>query len=143
MRVTVAFLSQPSGTLPGMASHTDLHASDECRHDPRHWGRTSVVACATCGLVQFFGPAGALDPAEGMAALFGTYDLIGSMPAVGAPAPVVLAYRPGRGKKDALGLLPTGHWLRVGPELWVAAGEGVLMLATPDWLMVDNLTRGA
>lgn len=126
-----------------MPTHTDLHSPEECRHDPRYWGRTSVVACAACGLVQFFGPAGLLDPAEGMAALFGTYDLIDSVPAVGAPAPLVLAYRPSRGKKGALGLLPPGCWLRVGSELWVAAGDGVLLLATPDRLMVDNLTRGA
>lgn len=126
-----------------MASHTETRATDRCRHEPRHWGRTSVVACAACGLVEFFGPAGAIDPAEGMAALFGTYDLIGSLPAVGAPAPVVLAYRPSRGKKAALDSLPSGCWLRVGTELWVAAGDGVLVLATPDRLMVENLTRGA
>lgn len=126
-----------------MATHTDISRPDECRHEPRHLGRTSVVACAACGLVQFFGPGGALDPAEGMAALFGNYDLIGTIPAVGAPAPLVLAYRPNLGKKGALALLPAGCWLRIGPDLWAAAGDGVLLLATPDQLMVDNLTRGA
>lgn len=126
-----------------MGIDTEINPPDECRHEPRHWGRTTVVACAACGLVQFFGPAGALDPAEGLAALFGSYDLVGAVSAVGAPAPVVLAYRPSLGKKGALGVLPTGCWLRVGPELWVASGDGVLQLATPDRLMVENLTRGA
>lgn len=126
-----------------MASHIDIEPPAECRHEPRHWGRTSVVACAACGRVEFFGPAGALDPAEGMAALYGSYDLIGSLPAVGAPAPCVLAYRPSRGRRGALDLLPPATWLRVESELWVAAGEAVLLLATPDRLMVENLTRGA
>lgn len=126
-----------------MASHTYISSPDECRHEPRHWGRTSLVACAACGLVQFFGLDGPLDPAEGMAALYGSYDLIGPLPAVGAPAPCVLAYRPSRGKKGALELLPACSWLRVTSELWVAAGEGVLLLATPNQLMVENLTREA
>lgn len=126
-----------------MGTHTDISPPDGCRHEPRHWGRTSVVACHACGLVQFFGPNGPLDPAEGIAALFGSYDLIGSLPAVGSPAPCVLAYRPSRGKKGALELLPSGTWLRVGSELWVAAREGILLLATRDRLMVENLTRGA
>lgn len=126
-----------------MSIHIDTNPGDRCRHEPRHWGRTSVVACGTCGLVQFFSPEGPLDPAEGMAALFGSYDLIGSLSAVGAPAPYVLAYRPSRGKKGALGMLPPGTWLQVGGALWVAAREGVLLLATSDRLMVENLTRGA
>lgn len=115
----------------------------ECRHHVRFSGRTGVVACAACGLLEFFGAAGPLDPAEGVAALFGNYDLIGQVPAVGAPADRVLAYRPARGRKAALALLPVGCWMRVSDELWLASDGSVLLLATPNRLMVENLTRGA
>lgn len=128
--------------LPGMA--TDTHfARGDCRHETRYWGRTAVVACGSCGVLQFFGKTGPLDPAEGVAALFGSYDLIGPLPAVGAPARDVLAYRPPLRKRGALGLLPLGEWLGVSEELWIASGGDVLLLATSNRLVVDNLTRGA
>lgn len=120
-----------------------IDGNESCRHEMSRWGRTAVVACAACGLLQFFGSRGLLDPAEGMAALFGNYDLISPMPAVGAPAPRVLAYRPNRSDKGALGLLPLGCWLAVGEDLWVASDGQALLLATPNELMVANLTRGA
>jgi len=124
-------------------SHTPAALGTECRHRVRFSGRTGVVACAACGLLEFFGAAGPLDPAEGVAALFGNYDLIGKVPAVGAPAAQVLAYRPARGRKATLSLLPVGCWMRVSDELWLASDGSVLLLATPNRLMVDNLTRGA
>ncbi|HEX2153439.1 MAG TPA: hypothetical protein VHL52_05640 [Acidimicrobiia bacterium] len=120
-----------------------IQAQGSCRHEMSHWGRTAIVACRECGLLQFFGPRGPLDPAEGMAALFGNYDLVGPLTAVGAPAPRVLAYRPNQAGKGALALLPPACWLAVGDELWVASDGQALLLATPNQLMVDNLTRGA
>ena len=118
-------------------------APGDCRHEARYWGHTGVLACGSCGVLQFFGKTGLLDPAEGVAALFGSYDLIGPLPAVGAPAPDVLAYRPPLTKRGALALLPVREWLRVSEELWIASGGDVLLLATTNRLMVDNLTRGA
>lgn len=116
----------------------------DCDHALRAHGRTGVIACSACGLVEWFGPSGRpLDPAEGLAALFGSFDLIGAVPAVGAPARRVLAYRPPRGGRGALAVLPAGSWMRGGPDLWVATDGAVLLLATPDDLMVENLTRGA
>lgn len=126
-----------------MGTHIETDASEACRHEMKHWGRTAVVACGSCGLLQFFGPRGLLDPAEGMAALFGNYDLVGPLPAVGAPASRVLAYRPNRARRGALALLPIGGWLLVGEQLWVASDGQALLLATPNELMVDNLIRGA
>lgn len=126
--------------------NTDIHSGrgDDCDHELKTHGRIGVIACAQCGLVEWFGARGMiLDPAEGVAALFGSFDLIGPMRAVGAPADRVLAYRPGRGKKAALGVLPAHSWLRPAPDLWLATDGEILLLATPDPLMVDNLTRGA
>jgi hypothetical protein len=114
-----------------------------CDHRLRTWGHTGVIACPDCGLVEWFGTRGPIDPAEAMAALFGTFDLIGPMPAIGAPADQVLAYRPTRGKGGALSVLPTECWLRAGPDLWLATDGSILLLASPNELMVDNLTRGA
>lgn len=114
-----------------------------CRHEVRYHGRVGVVACADCGCLEFNGARGPLDPAEGVAALFGNFDLVGKVPAIAAPADHVLAYRPPLGKRAALDVLPAGCWLRVHDELWLASDRQVLLLATPNRLMVDNLTRGA
>lgn len=126
-----------------MGIHIDHSERHGCRHQPGTYGRTSVVACGECGLLEFFGAGGLLDPAEGVAALFGNYDLVGPMAAVGAPARRVLVYRPPMGRKGALGVLPEGVWLRAGADLWIASDRRTLMLATSNELLVDNLTRGA
>ena len=117
--------------------------STDCDHRLRSHGRTGVIACGVCGLVEWFGANGAIDPAEGVAALFGSYDLIGPMRAVGAPAPEVLAYRPGRSTRAALGVLPESTWLRAAPDLWIATDGRVLLLAATDPLLTQNLTQGA
>lgn len=118
--------------------------TEDCDHQLRTHGRTGVIACAGCGLMEWFGAGGRpVDAAEAMAALFGSYDLIGPMPAVSAPARRVLAYRPNRGGKAALQLLPPKSWLHAGQQLWLATEGELLLLATPDELMVENLTRGA
>lgn len=116
---------------------------EDCDHRLRSFGRTGVIACGECGVVAWFDAAGPVDPAEAMAALFGSYNLIGQVPAVGAPAPSVLAYRPTRGRRGALSILPESSWLQAGPDLWLATDGQVLLMATPNQLMVENLTRGA
>lgn len=131
-----------------MPFHTDNTSSphtpaDECRHTLETVGRIGVIACGHCGLLEFFGARGSLDPAEGVAGLFGNFELVGPLAAVGAPARRVLVYRPARGRKAALAVLPEGVWLRAGAELWIASDGRALMLATPNDLMVENLTRGA
>lgn len=138
-----SFPSGPRPVSPAAGGSGDDVGEASCRHPLRSVGRTAVVACADCGLLEFFGPGGPLDPAEGMAALFGEFDLVGPLPAVGAPARRVLVYRPPRGGRPALEALPAGAWLLAAPDLWIASDRRVLMLATPDDLMVDNLTRGA
>ncbi|MGA7270880.1 MAG: hypothetical protein WB239_07390 [Acidimicrobiia bacterium] len=126
-----------------MIGDIPLLASDTCNHELAIHGRYGVIACAACGLVEWFGPQGVVDPAEAVAALFGSFDLIGSVPSVGAPSRSVLAYKPGAARRRALGILPRHCWLGAGPQLWLATDGEVLLLATPDELMVHNLTRGA
>jgi hypothetical protein len=117
--------------------------SDICSHELATHGRYGVIACPVCGLVEWFGPDGPADSVEAIAALFGSFDLVSQVPGVGAPARSVLAYRPGPTCRRALDILPRRCWLAAGPQLWLATDGDVLLLATPDELMIHNLTRGA
>jgi hypothetical protein len=115
-----------------------------CEHKPVWVGRVAVAACEDCGQVDWFSDQGPVDPAEAMAALFGSYDLVGSIPALGAPSPDVLVYAPPSTRKRAnLGALPAKVWLKAGPHLWMSTDGEVLLLAPTQRLLFENLTRGA
>ncbi len=115
-----------------------------CEHKPVWVGDVAVAACADCGRVDWFSNQGPVDPAEAIAALFGSYDLMGPLDAVGSPAPYVLAYTPPSARKRKnLDALPRRVWLKAGPELWMSHDGNVLLLATSHRLLFENLTRGA
>lgn len=115
-----------------------------CEHKPVWVGRIAVAACEECGTVDWLCDGGAVDPAEAMAALFGSYDLAGSMEALGAPSPEVLVYTPPSSRKRRnLDALPRRAWLKAGPHLWMSTDGEVLLLATTQRLLFENLTRGA
>jgi hypothetical protein len=131
-------LSHPPSTLSGMS------ISLLCEHMPVWIGRVAVVACADCGDVQWLSDSGPMDPAEAMAYLFGSYDLIGKMEVLGGPTETTLAYSPPSAKKRKhLDALPRRVWLKAGPRLWLSHDGEVLLLATDHQLLIDNLTRGA
>lgn len=102
-----------------------------------------VVACARCGTVEWSGPTRSLDPAEGMAALFGNFRLVGRLPAVQAPGREVLMYRaPGKARAH-LEAFPAHVWLHADTNLWLSHdGEHLLLVPTTPLLM-ENLIRGA
>jgi hypothetical protein len=115
-----------------------------CEHKPVWVDEVAVAACGECGRVDWFGTEGKVDPAEAVAALFGSFDLIGPMEALAAPSSQVLAYKaPNPRKRRNLDALPQGVWLKVGPSLWLAHDGRVLLLATTHPLLFENLTRGA
>lgn len=115
-----------------------------CEHLPVWVGKIAVAACADCGTIEWLSSTGPVDPAEAMAALFGSYDLIGPVDAVGGPTRKVLAYRaPGARKRANLGAVPGGVWLKAGPHLWMSHDGEVLLLAPTRRLEFANLTRGA
>lgn len=104
----------------------------------------AVSACADCKSVDWFSDAGPVDHAEAMAYLFGSYDLIGHLDALGGPTSTVLAYAaPSTKKRRNLDALPKNVWLAVGPRLWLSHDGEVLLLATDQQLLIENLIRGA
>ena len=85
-----------------------------------------------------------IDPADGMARLFGSFVLIGCLPALRAPAPDVLLYAPpNRRARTHLDLFPAHTWVEAQPGLWLTHDEEVLMLAPADPLIARNLRGGA
>lgn len=115
-----------------------------CEHKPVWVGRIAVAACEDCGRVDWFSKEGPVDPAEAIAALFGTYGLIGSMDASGGPAREVLVYAPPSvGKRRNLDALPRRVWLKAGPHLWLSTDGETLVLAPTQRILFENLTRGA
>jgi hypothetical protein len=118
--------------------------SDWCDHKPVWVGRIAVAACGDCGSVEWLSDQGPVDHAEAMAALFGSFDLLGPMDARGAPSPHVLVYRPPSARKRRhLDALPRRAWLKSGPHLWMSTDGELLLLATTQRLLFENLTRGA
>ncbi|MFQ5966725.1 MAG: hypothetical protein ACE5MI_03820 [Acidimicrobiia bacterium] len=89
--------------------------------------------------VRFLADGAAIDPAEGMAQLFGRFELIGRLPAIRSPGPEVLIYRPpALGRTWSEGL-PPYVWLEAQPGLWLSHNGENLLLAPTDPLMAQNL----
>ena len=121
-----------------------MKTSQWCDHKPTWVGRVAVSACADCGKVDWFSDSGPVDHAEAMAYLFGSYDLIGHLDALGGPTSSVLAYvAPSAKKRKHLDALPKHVWLEVGPRLWLSHDGEILLLATDHQLLIENLTRQA
>ena len=115
-----------------------------CDHRARAVGSVAVVACGACGDVEWFVEGRPADPAEGLAALFGDFDLAARVPTVAGPAATALAYTPGRRspRRWADAFTP-GRWWRVDETLWLCHDGSVLLLCPTDPLLAANLTRGA
>ncbi|HEY7468379.1 MAG TPA: hypothetical protein VIC07_02450 [Acidimicrobiia bacterium] len=121
-----------------------MRVSQWCDHKPTWVGRVAISACADCARVDWFSDSGPIDHAEALAYLFGGYDLIGHLDALGGPTRSVLAYSaPSTRARKHLDALPRAVWLEVGPRLWLAHDGEVLLLATDHQLLIENLTRGA
>lgn len=83
-----------------------------------------------------------LDPAEGLAALFGGFELISQLPGLHSPGRTVLTYRaPNRRAARRLSNLPTGIWLRVDDTLWLSHDGTHLLLSPTTDLHTENLLR--
>lgn len=132
-------MSHPTRSLIPLSNVTEI-----CDHQPVWIGHVALSACSRCQRVDWLSESGPIDHAEAMAAIFGSYDLIGPLDALGAPAPKVLAYAPpSKGKRRHLDALPRWVWLKAGPYLWLAHDGEHLLIATTRKLLFDNITRGA
>lgn len=138
-QVSLQNLSDPGRSFTRMSNVIEF-----CDHKPVWIGQVALSACARCHRVDWLSESGPIDHAEAMAAVFGTFDLVGSMDALGAPAPKVLAYAPpSKGKRRHLDALPARTWLKAGPQLWLSHDGELLLLATTRKLLFDNVHRGA
>lgn len=105
-------------------------------------GDLLVAACGECRRVEWKDRSGEIDPSEGMAALFGSFELVGTLDAVGSPAPEVLVYSaPSPRKRKNLAAFPTHVWVKAAPDLWLTHDGVNLLLATNHRLLFENLTR--
>ena len=100
-----------------------------------------MAACESCAVVEWASIAGPVDPAEAMAALFGNFEMVGELDALGAPAPRVIAYRPPSNRKRAnLDAFPRRIWLRASPDLWMSHDGERLLLAPTRQIVYEDLT---
>ncbi len=90
--------------------------------------------------VTFAREGRALDPAEGMAALFGRFELLAKLQAVRSPGPEVLVYRPPTPRaRRRLDLFPAHTWLHAERGLWLTHDGEHLLLAPTDPVMAGNM----
>lgn len=137
-------LSDPTSTLDGMENYRFGEAQSGCEHLPIWVGHVAVTACGECAQVQWFSKTGPIDSAEGMAALFGNYELVGSFDALAAPTPQVLVYQaPSASWRAHLRAFPVRVWLKAGPHLWMSHDGLTLLLAPTNSLVMENLLRNA
>ena len=114
----------------------------DCLRRPVRVGRIDVAACEVCATVEWGSNVGPIDPAEALMALFGNYEMIGQLAALGAPRHRVIAYRPPSGPKRAnLDAFPRRVWLQAAPDLWLSHDGETLLLAPTRDIVFENLTR--
>jgi hypothetical protein len=113
---------------------------ERCTHELTQVAGVGVVACPTCATIDWWGPDGLVDPTEALQHLFGGFELEGSLPALAAPAPKVLVYRPtSRRDRRHLEAFPIRTWLSAHPGLWLSHDGERLVLAPVDRQIVDTL----
>lgn len=121
-----------------------MRTISRCDHDPATVGGLTVIACADCGEVSFSDAAGFVTRRNGLARLFGQFDLVGSLPGLGAPGRQVLLYRPpDRRTAAALRAWPSRTWLEGDDGLWVSHDGQHLLLAHDAPWVTHHLLDGA
>jgi hypothetical protein len=108
-----------------------------CSYEIRSKGDLDAAICTRCGAVDWYRAGKPISAEVALASLFGDYDLVGTLDAVSAPGDRVLLYRPARGRRSALDILPAKCWLEVAPDLHASHDGAVLLLSPCD----SSLTR--
>jgi hypothetical protein len=90
-----------------------------------------VAACASCRSIDWFRQGTSIPAFDGMAAVFGAFDLVATLPGVSAPGPDVHLYKvPRSASRSLLGSLPVRTWLEAAPGLAIAH-DGRHLLVSP------------
>lgn len=110
-----------------------------CEHIEFAWQDVELSLCPSDGSVTWHQAGMEIDGAEGMAILFGDFDLTGCLPGIGAPGDAVLVYEPDRTGSDRLRAFPAGRWIEAVPGLWFTHDHERLLLAPSDPLVAENL----
>ena len=115
-----------------------------CRHRAETFHGLAVVACRNCADLSFHDSQGQVAGRVGLARLFGDFDLVSTLSALGAPAREVLAYRPpNAGAKKVFRWIPEAVWLRGDDDLWLAHDGQLLLLAHSSPWVTRHLLDGA
>lgn len=103
-----------------------------CTHVVRQVTRDiQIAACAVCGTIDWFRDGASIPAFDGMADVFGMFDLVATLPGVSAPGPEVLLYRAPRGaSRGLLDALPRRAWLEAAPGLAISH-DGRHLLVSP------------
>jgi hypothetical protein len=114
---------------------TDLfrNSTDKsCTHVLHHvTADVQLAACADCGTIDWFRHGVSIQAFDGMAEVFGMFDLVATLPAVSAPGPEVMLYKAPRGaSRDLLKALPPRTWLEAAPGLAISH-DGRHLLVSP------------
>jgi hypothetical protein len=102
-----------------------------CDHRPVRRSGIDVVACAHCGEVAFRDSQGPVAAHAALGRLFGSYDLVTTLPAVHAPGDDIMLYRPPRRTlRSHLDAFAPRTWFSVDDGLWLSHDGDHLLLAT-------------
>jgi len=103
-----------------------------CTHVMREVTREiEIAACASCATIDWFRNGVSISPMDGMADVFGMFDLVATLPAVSAPGREVMLYKAPRGaSRGLLDALPARTWLEAAPGLAISH-DGRHLLVSP------------
>lgn len=116
-----------------------MHDAFTCRHQIQTVEDLAVVVCTTCQTTEWWDSTRLLDATEGVARLFGEFELTGTLEGVGSPSPLVLTYRaPNAAARRSLRVFPINQWIRVHDGLWLSHDGSTLLLAPTDRSIVRS-----
>lgn len=91
----------------------------------------SIVACGVCATIDWFRDGHPIAAFDGMADVFGLFDLVATLPGVSAPGREVMLYKAPRGaSRSLLEALPRRVWLEAAPGVAVSH-DGRHLLVSP------------
>ena len=111
-----------------------------CHASPTPVGPVNLTTCPSCHAYSWTTKHGLeLDPAQGMAAAYGVFDLVAALESISAPGGTALVYRVPRRLRSRLNVLTIGVWTEINPDLFATHDGTNLLLAPADPTLSANL----